>query len=141
MFTLPVPNTHMGGTMRHTLALTLTAVAALTLTGCGGDDEPKADAKPKDQTKAAAPAAIPSPDAPQTETLLSKLRTIKPELVTDEERAVSRSRNVCSDVRAEKDETTMAKNANARFSGGTAGQLTDEQGAKIVSAVKSSFCS
>ncbi|MGW0530696.1 hypothetical protein [Streptomyces sp. NPDC003032] len=126
--------------MRHTLLLTITAVAALTLTGCGGADEPKADAKPKDPTKAAAPAAIPSPDAAQTKALVTGLRNIKPELAADEERAVNRSRNVCSDVRAKKDDATMAKNANYRFSGGTAGQLTDEQGAKIVAIVKSSFC-
>ncbi|MFD3504444.1 hypothetical protein [Streptomyces sp. NPDC058678] len=57
-----------------------------------------------------------------------------------EDRAVRRSVNVCRDVKAGKDDATLASNANYRFSGGTAGQLTDAQGAKIVTAVKDAFC-
>ncbi|MFE9026196.1 DUF732 domain-containing protein [Streptomyces iakyrus] len=127
--------------------LTIAAVAALfALTACGGgSDEDSADAKPKTAPTTAAPStpaapAIPSPDAGQTQKLMDELRNIKPELAADEERAVRRAQNVCMDVKAGKDSATMASNANSRFSGGTAGELTDAQGAKIVSAVKASFC-
>ncbi|QAX94046.1 hypothetical protein SEA_EURATIS_51 [Streptomyces phage Euratis] len=129
--------------MRHLAMPALAAVAVLALAGCGGSDD-KADSKPSAAPSStpstpAAPA-IPSPDAAQTKALMGKLSAIKPELAADEERAVRRAQNVCSDVRGGKDDATMAKNANYRFSGGTAGQLTDAQGAKIVDAVKASFC-
>ncbi|MER5894736.1 DUF732 domain-containing protein [Streptomyces sp. NPDC001876] len=71
---------------------------------------------------------------------MTALSHIKPELAQDEERAVNRARNVCSDLQAGKDDATVAANANARFSGGSAGQLTDAQGAEIAKAVKASFC-
>ncbi|MEU9231185.1 DUF732 domain-containing protein [Streptomyces subrutilus] len=131
---------------RFTLpAVMLTAVFALTACGSGADDKPKAEAPvaaPSAPSSAPAnPAAAPSPDAAQTKALMTALKGIKPELAANEERAVRRAQNVCQEVKAGKDEATLATNANARFSGGTAGQLTDAQGAKIVKAVKDTFCS
>ncbi|QBZ73421.1 hypothetical protein SEA_HEATHER_51 [Streptomyces phage Heather] len=128
--------------MRYTLPA-LAAVAVFALAGCGGADDDTATAPSSAPAKtSAAPVAdpIPSPDAAQTKALVTALGNIKPELVVNEERAVRRARNVCQDVKGGKDAATMASNANERYSGGTAGQLTDAQGAKIVEAVKSSFC-
>ncbi|QNE74027.1 hypothetical protein F0344_04900 [Streptomyces finlayi] len=85
-------------------------------------------------------STIPSPDAGQTKTLTDALSTIKPELAEDEQRAVNRARNVCKDVQDGKDEATVTTNAVERFSGGSAGELTEAQGAEIVKAVKSAFC-
>ncbi|MDO0926813.1 hypothetical protein QQY24_15815 [Streptomyces sp. TG1A-8] len=122
----------------------LTAVAVFALAGCGGNDDNGAATAPSSAPvkTSTAPVAdpVPSPDAAQTKALVTALGNIKPELAADEERAVRRARNVCQDIKAGKDAATMASNANSRFSGGTAGQLTDDQGAKIVEAVKSSFC-
>ncbi|WP_327253195.1 DUF732 domain-containing protein [Streptomyces sp. NBC_01244] len=127
---------------RFTLpAVVITAVFALTACGSGADDKPKAEAPVAAPSSVPAkPAAVPSPDAAQTKALMTALKGIKPELAADEERAVRRAQNVCQEVKAGKDEAAMATNANARFSGGTAGQLSDAQGAKIVKAVKDSFC-
>jgi hypothetical protein len=127
---------------RFTLpAVMLTAVFVLTACGSGADDKPKAEAPvAAPSSPPAKPAAVPSPDAAQTKTLMTALKGIKPELAAEQERAVRRAQNVCQEVKAGKDEATLATNANARFSGGTAGQLTDAQGAKIVKAVKDSFC-
>jgi len=118
-------------------AILITAIAVLALAGCSAEEAPKAETAP---SSTPAVSSIPSPDPGQTKTLVDALSAIKPELAQDEERAVSRSRNVCKDMQDGKDEAAMATNANARFSGGSAGQLTDAQGAEIVKAVKSSFC-
>ncbi|MFJ8955595.1 hypothetical protein ACIRO1_36440 [Streptomyces sp. NPDC102381] len=129
--------------MRRFVSAAVIVAATFALAGCSGSED-KTETKP---TKAAAPAKsstalpkVPEPNAAQTTALVTKLRAIKPELVVNEERAVRRSVNVCSDVVGKKDDATMAKNANFRFSGGTAGQLTDAQGAQIVDAVKATFC-
>jgi uncharacterized lipoprotein len=126
--------------MRYTLP-TLAAVAVLALAGCSSDTEPAATpTTEKSSPSAPAVSSAPSPNAAQTTALLDALRAVKPELVADEERAVTRARNVCRDVKSGKPADTVASNAKARFSGGSAGDLTDAQGAAIVSAVKSSFC-
>lgn len=117
---------------------TTAAIAVLALAGCSGEEAaPKAAEAPN---SAPAVSSIPSPDAGQTAALMDALKGIKPELAADEERAVNRSRNVCSDLQAGKDSATVAANANSRFSGGTAGELTDAQGQQIVDAVKAAFC-
>ncbi|XUZ27344.1 hypothetical protein ACQVDT_21410 [Streptomyces sp. RMIT01] len=118
-------------------ALVPAAIAVLALAGCSAEDTPKAA---ESSSSAPAVSSIPSPDADQTKALTDALSAIKPELAQDTERAVNRARNVCKDVQDGKDEATVAANANARFSGGSASQLTDAQGAEIVTAVKSSFC-
>ncbi|WP_369376081.1 DUF732 domain-containing protein [Streptomyces sp. cg36] len=113
------------------------------------DDKAEADAKPKAPATAPAkpaekpsePSGIPSPDTMQTAGLMRALRTIEPGLVAKEDRAVSRSRDVCLDIKGGKDDVTVQKNAKSRFEGGTVPSLTDDQAAQIVTAVKSSFCS
>ncbi|MEU5429003.1 DUF732 domain-containing protein [Streptomyces olivoreticuli] len=115
------------------------------------DDKDKAEAEPQPSATALAkpaeqpseavkPASVPSPDTTQRETLIRALRTIDPGLVAKEERAVDRARNVCSDIKAKKDDATVQKNARSRFEGGTVPSLTDDQAANIVTAVRSSFC-
>ncbi|MEV8015672.1 hypothetical protein AB0O76_04795 [Streptomyces sp. NPDC086554] len=131
--------------MRRTTIAALLTASVLALAGCSDDGETDAAAKPKPkatptQTTPDTPS-VPSPNAAQTKALTDALSAIKPELAADEERAVRRAQNVCMDVKGGKDAATMAKNANARYSGGTAGQLTDAQGAQIVKAVKDTFCS
>ncbi|QDQ12444.1 DUF732 domain-containing protein [Streptomyces spectabilis] len=114
-------------------------------------DKAEADAKPKPSATAAAkpadkpseaakPASVPSPDAAQTAALIRALGAIEPGLVTKEDRAVDRARNVCSDIKAKKDDATVQKNARSRYEGGTVPSLTDKQAADIVTAVRSSFC-
>ncbi|MDG9711148.1 hypothetical protein [Streptomyces sp. DH10] len=136
--------------------ITITAVALLglsALTACSSDSDSgdQAEAKPKASataSKSAAapketaskPAGIPSPDAAQTAALIRALSAVKPALGADEEKAVSRARNVCLDQQQGKDAATVAANAKARFEGGDAGMLTAEQGKQIAEAVKTSFC-
>ena len=97
------------------------------------------EAKPS-TTATQSSSAIPSPDVAQTEALLRALSAIDPGLTSKEDRAVDRSRNVCSDVKGGKDAATVQSNAKARFEGGTVPNLTDDQAANIVIAVRSSFC-
>lgn len=86
------------------------------------------------------PSGIPSPDAAQTEALIRALRAVDPGLATKEDRAIGRARSICMDVQGGKDAVTVQSNAKSRYEGGTVPKLSDDQAAKIVSAVKSSFC-
>ncbi|MFI0262055.1 DUF732 domain-containing protein [Streptomyces sp. NPDC017056] len=115
------------------------------------DQEDTATAAPKPSATAPAkPAAeaaesatesgIPSPDAGQQAALTRALRTIDPGLVAKEERAVSRARDVCADIKGGKDAATVQRNTKSRYEGGSVPNLTDDQAADIVTAVKSSFC-
>ncbi|WJV49181.1 DUF732 domain-containing protein [Streptomyces flavofungini] len=99
--------------------------------------ESKPDEKP---SKPAAGSGIPSPDPAQTARLIRALSAIEPGLVAKEDRAVSRARNVCSDIKGGKGAATVRANAKYRYEGGTVPSLTDDQAADIVTAVKSSFC-
>ncbi len=93
-----------------------------------------------DATPSQKPASgIPSPDAAQRESLIRALRAIEPGLVAKEDRAVSRARDTCLDLKGGKDDATVQKNTRSRFEGGNV-TVTDDQAADIVSAVKSSFC-
>ncbi|MEV0445481.1 DUF732 domain-containing protein [Streptomyces spectabilis] len=102
----------------------------------------KKEAKPEDKpSKPAAGGGIPSPDPAQTAALIRALSAVDPGLTAKEDRAVDRARNVCLDIKGGKDAKTVQSNARARFEGGTVPTLTDDQAARIVTAVKSSFCS
>ncbi|WP_327304709.1 DUF732 domain-containing protein [Streptomyces sp. NBC_01298] len=107
-----------------------------------GKPSATAAAKPADKPspEPSKPAAIPSPDAVQTEALIAALRAVEPGLVAKEDKAVDRARNVCQEIKSGKDAATVQTNAKARFVGGTVPSLTDDQAARIVTAVKSSFC-
>ncbi|MER6527615.1 hypothetical protein [Streptomyces sp. NPDC001508] len=101
-----------------------------------------AAAKPADKAspEPSKPSGIPSPDAAQTEALISALRAVDPGLVAKEDWAVDRARNVCLDIQGGKEAATVQSNAKSRYEGGTVPSLTDDQAAEIVTAVKSSFC-
>ncbi|MEV7360368.1 DUF732 domain-containing protein [Kitasatospora sp. NPDC091276] len=114
------------------------------------EDKPdKATAEAKPSASAPAPQApaetpkqpsgAPSPDQAQTAALVASLRAVDPALVAKEDKAVSRARDTCLDLRSGKDAATVQKNAAARFTGGSVA-VTDDQAAKIVDAVKGSFC-
>lgn len=53
---------------------------------------------------------------------------------------MSRARDVCADIKQHKDPETVRSNARQRYQGGTVPSLSDDQAARIVSAVESSFC-
>ncbi|AUG76585.1 hypothetical protein CFP65_1705 [Kitasatospora sp. MMS16-BH015] len=95
---------------------------------------------PQSTTEAPKPASgIPSPDQAQTVALVAALRAVDPALVVKEDRAVSRARNTCLDVRQGKDAATVQKNTASRFTGGSV-TVTDGQAARIVEVVKATFC-
>ena len=98
-----------------------------------------AEAKPS-ATASKPSSVVPSPDAAQTAALIRALSAVDPGLTAKEDRAVDRSRNVCSDIKGGKDTATVRSNAKARFEGGTVPSLTDGQAANIVTAVQSAFC-
>ncbi|MEU5974268.1 DUF732 domain-containing protein [Streptomyces sp. NPDC047315] len=120
------------------------------------DDDKKTDDKPtakssavassepgKSAAEPSAPVAgsgVPTPDAQQRAALIQALAAVDAGLATKEERAVSRARSVCLDVKEGKDAATVQSNAKQRFEGGTVPSLNDDQAGRIVSAVKSSFC-
>ncbi|MGX8904755.1 DUF732 domain-containing protein [Streptomyces netropsis] len=130
--------------------LVVAGIGALT----GGEDSDKekkdtakptvsTPAKPADKPtpEALKPSSgIPSPDPAQTAKLIAALRAVDPGLVAKETRAVSRARDVCADLKQHKGESTVRKNARARYEGGTVPTLTDDQAAQIVTAVQASFC-
>ncbi|WP_033284034.1 DUF732 domain-containing protein [Streptomyces sp. NRRL F-525] len=100
-----------------------------------------AEAKPSATATASKPSSVvPSPDVAQTAALIRALSAVDPGLTAKEDRAVDRSRNVCSDIKGGKDTATVRSNAKARFEGGTVPSLTDGQAANIVTAVQSAFC-
>ncbi|MFG3582553.1 hypothetical protein [Streptomyces sp. NPDC047990] len=113
-----------------------------------GDDTSKQDKpaaktlttpKAKPSAKAPAPVKFDEPNAAETKALLSKLKTINPGIVVNEERAVRRSVNTCSDIQAGKSGDLLNKNVAYRFTGGNA-TVDEVQAAEIVKAVKGSFC-
>ncbi|WP_371099505.1 DUF732 domain-containing protein, partial [Streptomyces sanglieri] len=75
----------------------------------------------------------------QTAGLIAALKAVDPALAADQAKAIGKALNVCQEIKAGKDDTTLANNAAQRFSGGSV-TLTPEQGAVIVAAVKASFC-
>ncbi|MEU9608324.1 DUF732 domain-containing protein [Streptomyces sp. NPDC048057] len=113
----------------------------------GTDDKPTAKASVVASAAAAEPSApvtgsgVPTPDAQQRAALIRALAAVDAGLVAKEERAVSRARSVCLDIKEGKDAATVQKHARSRYEGGTVPTLNDDQAARIVSAVKSSFCS
>ncbi|WP_282793703.1 hypothetical protein [Streptomyces sp. CC224B] len=83
---------------------------------------------------------MPTPNAGQRAALIRALGAVDAGLVANEERAVSRARNVCLDVKQKKDAATVQANAKARFEGGTVPTLSADQTAQIVTAVRSNLC-
>ncbi|UQI46691.1 DUF732 domain-containing protein [Streptomyces sp. HU2014] len=128
------------------IGVAVVIVAGIGAITGGEDDSSTPEAQPSritTSTPAEAPkpsSGIPSPDTTQTEQLIRALREIDAGLVAKEDRAVRRARDVCADLKQGKDETTVHSNARNRYQGGTVPSLTDDQAARIVAAVKGSFC-
>ncbi|WP_158708840.1 hypothetical protein [Streptomyces sp. NRRL S-920] len=126
----------------HATAVAAVAVALAALTACGGGDDSKP--KPSKSTEAAQKPAegsgVPTPSAAQRAALIRALGAVEPGLVENEERAVSRSRSVCLDLKEKKPAATVRANAEARFEGGTVPTLSADQAAQIVIAIRSNLC-
>lgn len=118
--------------MRSIVRAVAVAATVAALAGCSSNDD-----KPTKPASSTA-AGIPSPDSGQTAVLLTKLADVAPAL--NDQRSISRARNVCSDIKAGASDAEVASMAKARFSDDTL-KLTDAQAAAIVAAVKASFCS
>ncbi|MFI1830120.1 DUF732 domain-containing protein [Streptomyces sp. NPDC020412] len=124
------------------------AVLALGWVNSSGDDDdgdngtPAAKASAGASTGASAKpgSGVPTPTAQQRTALLRALKAVDAGLVAKEDRAVSRARKVCNDIKHGKSEKAVRPNTKARFEGSAVPTLTDEQAAAIVAAVKTSFC-
>ncbi|MFE0631553.1 hypothetical protein ACFW3D_31935 [Streptomyces sp. NPDC058864] len=110
--------------------------------------KPDKPAAVKPTSKAAVPKSpeapsvpsVPKPNTAQAKALIATLYNIEPGLAAKEDRAVSRSRNVCLDILNGQSNDKVASNAEDRFEGGTVSTLSKKQVAQIVSAVKATFC-
>lgn len=92
-------------------------------------------------TETSSPATVTgSPDAAQTEELLTRLNTIAPGLGDDRARAVTAAAELCQEILNEDDEAAASSQAAARFAADGVAPLTDEQSRAVVDTVRSSFC-
>ncbi|WP_371494277.1 DUF732 domain-containing protein [Kitasatospora sp. NBC_00374] len=131
------------------------AASLLSLTACGSSAPASPQAAPTQAgstptagatgaTGAAKPTAsgavvVPSPNAAQQAGLLAGLKAVNPELAADPAKAVGSAQYVCAQIHTGKDDAAVAKEAAARFSGGSV-TLTDQQGKLVIAAVRTSFC-
>ncbi|MEU9607521.1 DUF732 domain-containing protein [Streptomyces sp. NPDC048057] len=120
------------------------AVLALVWVTSPGDDDDAAAGTPAAKGSAGASvkpgSGVPTPTAQQRTALLRALKAVDAGLVAKEDRAVSRARKVCNDIKHGKSKKAVQPNTKARFEGSAVPKLTDEQAAAIVAAVKKSFC-
>ncbi|MEW1913604.1 hypothetical protein AB0442_35140 [Kitasatospora sp. NPDC085895] len=150
------------------IVTTLTAAAALSLslTACGSDGGGTAApakssaataAAPAASTPAAADSATPAastaaPTAPTKAagtadpTQLAKelamvagLKQIDPKLAADNQKTVAAAQQTCADIKAGKDDATVAKNTTTYFAA-TGAKVTDQQGQMIAVIVKAALC-
>ncbi|WKK26857.1 DUF732 domain-containing protein [Streptomyces olivoreticuli] len=143
---------------RTATALTAVAIAAASLTACGGgksDDSktsattppvatssvPAAPATPKPLASAEAKMGIPpKPDAAAQAKYIAALDAISPAVVNGKpDRAVSRGRDTCGTVHSfPTDHTKQVDITRQRFSGAT--QFTTTQAEQILTAVQTHLC-
>ncbi|MCF3132713.1 hypothetical protein [Streptomyces olivochromogenes] len=106
---------------------------ATTLTACGTDDS-SSESENASKVVTGGPAhVIPSPDADQEELLLSDLKALSPELVTDKDAAVGNARRICLAIKDGRTEDKVRAATAQRF------LATDEQAARIVESIRSTF--
>ncbi|MFK0292641.1 hypothetical protein ACIQU6_19485 [Streptomyces sp. NPDC090442] len=128
--------------------------AALSLSACGSTTSGQSGkppttsastsaADPASAEKPSQPDGAPSPNAQQTQTLMAALKAVDPALGDNEAWAVTGAKTVCADIQAGQADADVQQGAQLRFTGtkpGTVPKLTNDQAARIVAAVKSSFC-
>lgn len=126
---------------RTTMAV-ITALLALTLTGCGSSDDDSSTPTPKasssvDHSDAEKAAGIPAePTGAKRAALIAALKAISPALVTDEAKAVDNARNQCSTISGGGNADMTAK---ARFSTSDH-EVTDAEAKAINAALKVTLC-
>ncbi|MEV6210541.1 hypothetical protein [Kitasatospora sp. NPDC051914] len=147
------------------IVTTLTAAAALSLTACssdgGGTAEPAKSsatvAAPASSTPAtagsSAPAGTSAPSTaptkaagtPNTEQLAKELamvaglKQIDPKLAQDNQKTVAAAQQTCADIKAGKDDATVAKNTVGYF-GAAGASLNEQQGQMVAVIVKAALC-
>ncbi|GLW32261.1 DUF732 domain-containing protein [Actinoplanes regularis] len=110
------------------------SAAALTIAGCSSS-EPTAS-----PTKAAPPATTAAGLSAGQQAYLAALSAIDPGLVANEERALSRAKDICADIAGgEFIGAKLNERVAERLSGGDA-QITAEQAAKVVALAKANVC-
>ncbi|MGD3106379.1 hypothetical protein [Streptomyces sp. YGL11-2] len=142
---------------RTTTAVLAAAMAITALSACDADGPntktpksapattaPTTESTPsgKDATAPKDGAAL-SPNAEQTPKLMSALKAVNSAFGDNEKWALTASRTICADIRAGQADSDVQEDAKIRFTGNTPGTVptvTDNQAARIVTAVKSSFC-
>ncbi|UJB43630.1 hypothetical protein [Streptomyces sp. A1-5] len=127
-------------------AIALSACSGTTINGKSGQPAP-ASAKPAESSASPAtrsqPDAAPSPDAQQTRALMGALKAIDPALGDNQRWAITAAKTICADIQAGQADADVQQGAQLRFQGdmpGTIKSVSDGQAARIVTAVKSSFC-
>lgn len=92
------------------------------------------------------PAATPGSAQPEpsginrSEVFLTTLAAIDPGLIANEDRALSRAQDICLDLSQGKDDTTIARNAELRYEGGSVPDLTSDQALAILNAAREYVC-
>ncbi|WP_030569618.1 hypothetical protein [Streptomyces aureocirculatus] len=129
--------------MDHRTTSALLLAAALALTACSSDDKADGDPKPKpsvsEKTDPLASAGIPpKPTGAEREKLLRALRTVAPDVVRYEDKAVDAARNQCTAINSKAQRLNWAASQRFTYKDVT---TTEDQGAKINDALKATnFC-
>jgi len=126
---------------RTATVTTVAAVVLATLTACSSSDssDTKSAPTPSPSTSTAAviDSGMPPKPTGQTRTdLLAALRQVNPELVVDEEKALSNARNQCSSINGKSPKVDWA--AQQRF--GTSKREVSDAEAKQINAALAEYC-
>ncbi|MET0426764.1 MAG: hypothetical protein ABW046_23050 [Actinoplanes sp.] len=122
--------------------ITASAVLALGPAGCGsaGDSQAEAASAPAGGTAAAAPGDADTPDPIAVEAYLSGLRKIDPELALNQDRAVRRAQETCSDIAGGKfTGPQLNTRAAERLSNGSA-TIDAKQAAAAIKLMQKHIC-
>ncbi|MEU7642810.1 MULTISPECIES: hypothetical protein [unclassified Streptomyces] len=142
---------------RTTTAVLAAAMAIAALSACDADGPntktaksapataaPTTESTPSSKDEdASKDGAAPALNAEQTQKLMGALKAVDPALGDNEKWALAASGTICADIRAGQADSDVLQGAKLRFQGTTPGtikSLSDGQAARIVTAVKSSFC-
>lgn len=135
----PVVQVPHSGRMRYRLIAIISAVA-LASAGCGSSDDPEPPSTPAQKPPAVATSAAATADAAGQDAYLQGLAAIDPGLVANEDRALSRAKDTCLDIKqGEITGDKLNERVAERLSGGDA-QITPAQAAKVISLAKTTVC-